>query len=179
MAMAGTASRRSQRPEKSERLVSEVVLDDLVKAYPDLPVAVGLIAGDVDLGVAGKPKSARVAREYFRLPQVEVASHSYTHPYDWGAFASPERTLEAAQTASTNPLREYAQRDFDLNREVGGALDFSAALAPADKRPALYLWSGNTRPFAAAIRATRDLWRPQSQWRRFALRHACIPRMST
>lgn len=159
-----------QQPGKSERLVSEVVLDDLVKAYPDLPVAVGLIAGDVDLGVAGKPKSARVAREYFRLPQVEVASHSYTHPYNWGAFASPERVLETAQTASANPteravettgnvsanpLRAYAQRDFDLNREVGGALDVSAGLAPAAKRPALYLWSGNTRPFAEAIRATR------------------------
>jgi polysaccharide biosynthesis protein PelA len=144
-----------QRPDKSDRLVSEVVLDDLIKAYPDLPVSVGLIAGDVDLSVAGKPKSARVAREYFRLPQVEVASHSYTHPYNWGAFASPEASAQAAQNASSNPLLAYGQRDFDLNREVGGALDYSAALAPAAKRPGLYLWSGNTSPFAGAIRATR------------------------
>ncbi len=144
-----------RRSESLPSLVSEVVLDDLVKAYPDLPVSVGVIAGDVDLGVAGKPQSARIAREYFRQPQVEVASHSYTHPYNWGALVSPERMLEAEQAASTSPLRAYAQRAFDLNREVGGALDFSAALSPADKRPALYLWSGNTSPFGVAIRATR------------------------
>jgi polysaccharide biosynthesis protein PelA len=155
------------RPGRADNLVSEVVLDDLIKAYPDLPVSVGVIGGDVDENIAGKPRAARIAREYFRQPQVEVASHSYTHPYDWGAFKTPEQErereleLEKAKLANptlvvaTDPLRAYAKRPFDLTQEVKGALDVAAALAPAGKRPTLYLWSGNTRPFAQAIAATR------------------------
>jgi polysaccharide biosynthesis protein PelA len=150
------------RDGRPDQLVSEVVLDDLIKAYPDLPVSVGVIGGDVDASIAGKPRAARIAREYYRQPHVEVASHSYTHPYDWGSFAKPEWEREQVLLKEAellpikgDPLRAYAKRPFDLTQEVDGALDVTAALAPAGKRPALYLWSGNTRPFAQAIRATR------------------------
>ena len=42
-----------------------------------------------------------------------------------------------------------------LRIEVLGALKFSEQFAPAGKRAKLYLWSGDTTPFAAALAATR------------------------
>ena len=70
-----------------------VVLRDLIVPYPDLPVAVGVIGADVD--EYGTPEAARqAARELYALPQVEIASHTYTHPYQWSFFENYDRRLE-------------------------------------------------------------------------------------
>src|SRR5262249_4626749 len=67
---------------------------ELIAPYPDLPVAVGVIGADVDERY-GTPEAGRVAaRELFALPQVEVATHSYTHPYQWSFFENYDRQLE-------------------------------------------------------------------------------------
>jgi hypothetical protein len=71
-----------------------VVLLDLIAPYPDLPVAVGVIGADVDERY-GTPEAGRqAARELFALPQVEIASHTYSHPYQWSFFESYDRKLE-------------------------------------------------------------------------------------
>jgi hypothetical protein len=57
-----------------------VVLRELIAPYPDLPVAVGVIGADIDERY-GTPEAGRqAARELFALPQVEIASHTYSHP---------------------------------------------------------------------------------------------------
>jgi hypothetical protein len=71
-----------------------VVLRELIAPYPDLPVAVGVIGADIDERY-GTPEAARqAARELFALPQVEVATHSYSHPYQWSFFENYDRDLE-------------------------------------------------------------------------------------
>jgi hypothetical protein len=71
-----------------------VVLRELIAPYPDLPVTIGVIGADVD-DRYGVPEAARAtARELFALPQVEVATHSYTHPYQWSFFENYDRKLE-------------------------------------------------------------------------------------
>jgi len=75
-------------------IAASVVLRELIAPYPDLPVAVGVIGADVDERY-GTPEAARVAaRELFALPQVEVATHTYTHPYQWSFFENYDRALE-------------------------------------------------------------------------------------
>ena len=62
-------------------IASIVILRELIAPYPDLPVAIGVIGADVDERY-GTPEAARqAARELYALRQVEVATHSYTHPY--------------------------------------------------------------------------------------------------
>jgi hypothetical protein len=75
-------------------IAAGVVLRELIAPYPDLPVAVGVIGADIDERY-GTPEAARqAARELFALPQVEVATHSYTHPYQWSFFENYDRQLE-------------------------------------------------------------------------------------
>ncbi len=75
-------------------IASLVILRELIAPYPDLPVAVGVIGADVDERY-GTPEAARqAARELYALPQVEVATHSYTHPYQWSFFENYDRRLE-------------------------------------------------------------------------------------
>ena len=75
-------------------IAAAVVLRELIAPYPDLPVAVGVIGADIDERY-GTPEAARTtARELYALPQVEVATHSYTHPYQWSFFENYDRAQE-------------------------------------------------------------------------------------
>jgi polysaccharide biosynthesis protein PelA len=174
-----------------QTLSSEVVAKELIEPFPDLPVSIGLIAGDVQPLLGGNPAGAAVARRLYALPQVEVASHTHTHPYNWNFFETYNRAEEEKKVKSyrspTQPLRErltaalaraagrtvtdqrydpyvagsddlprtYLKTPFSLEIEVAGALKISENFAPKGKRAKLYLWSGDTTPFEAAIAATR------------------------
>jgi hypothetical protein len=71
-----------------------VVLRELIAPYPDLPVAVGVIGADVDERYDTPEAGRQAARELYALPQVEVASHTYSHPYQWSFFENYDRKLE-------------------------------------------------------------------------------------
>lgn len=181
-------------------IAAETVHADLILPFPDLPVTIGLISCDVEPGLGSIARSAEIARKLYALPQVEVASHTHTHPFDWmfyekysrsrelerihppaprparvaqadkgygGLFdifgaapTPPTRALTPPATATPGPApalpRYKYDKPFDLASEVSGSLRTAAALAPEGKRAKLYLWSGDTRPFEAAVRATRQ-----------------------
>lgn len=78
------------------QMAGQAMADRLIAAYPDLPVSVGLIAGDADLETGGEAKAIDIAKSLFKLPQVEVASHTYTHPYFWEFFENYDRKREVS-----------------------------------------------------------------------------------
>jgi hypothetical protein len=173
-------------------LSAEVIAAEAIERYPDLPVTVGLIGCDVLPGFGANPAGQRTARRLFALPQVEVASHTHTHPYDWSFFERYDRQgeLDAVERANrpARPWRErlkvslaalagrpapadgfdkyvagsddlprtYLRQPFVLAEEVAGALALAESYAPAGKKAKLYQWSGDTTPFEAAVRATRE-----------------------
>jgi hypothetical protein len=77
------------------QISAQVVLDKLIAPFPDLPVSVGVIGANVDEQYGYATESRRVAAELFALPRVEVATHTYTHPYQWPFFENYDRELEA------------------------------------------------------------------------------------
>ena len=170
---------------------ADVIRQQAIEAFPDLPVSVGLIAGDALPALGGSEAARQSAKKIYALPQVEVASHTYTHPFAWSFFESYDRTAElllidkAAHPArslmdrvrsilyfaagkpeitaaheryvagSADLPRSYLKEPFDLEKEVKRALEVSSELAPPGKKAAIYLWSGDTEAFEAAIRETR------------------------
>ena len=81
----------------------QVVLKELVEPFPDMPVTVGLIAGDVDPELGGDPNGRAIVRRFYALPQVEVGSHTHSHPFTWDFFDHYSRDEE-------NKLIEGQQR---------------------------------------------------------------------
>ncbi len=73
---------------------AEVIRREVIVPYPDLSVSVGVIAGDVIPELGGTLIGREIARKIYALPQVEVASHTYTHPFNWSYFASYNRAAE-------------------------------------------------------------------------------------
>lgn len=163
---------------------AEVVLRRVVAANPDLPVTIAPIGAELDPARQGDARAIETARALFRLPQVEAATHTDTHPFDWSFFAdwSPERerpfldayrrlaqgkeswgTLSvlpelrrAAGVSSAYALpRAYGGRGFDLREEVEGSCARVASLLPPGKTVGLLQWSGSCAPFPAAVRHVR------------------------
>ncbi len=75
---------------------SDVILREVIEPYPDLPISVGLIAGDAVSEIGGTEAARQSAKKLFALPQVEVASHTYSHPFAWGFFETYNRQAELA-----------------------------------------------------------------------------------
>lgn len=66
-----------------------------------------------------------------------------------------ERNRALYLSGSRGLPRAYLRDPFSLDSEVNGAAEAMRRLAPEGKPVALYSWSGDARPFAAAVRASR------------------------
>jgi hypothetical protein len=145
---------------KDGKLSSEVVWRELIHPYPDLPVTVAPIAGDLDPKWRGSGEMLDLARRILAEPQVEAGTHTYTHPLKWEFYSKYDRSQEplAPLTAAgeiINGPRAYADRPFDVNHEIGGSSEFINRLLPKGKKVQVVQWSGNTQAFEEVIAASR------------------------
>ncbi len=168
---------------QSRMLVAQRFLSDIVEAYPDLPLTFGLTPGDLDPRLGGNETPRALVAQIWGAAQVEPAVASYTRPFDWPFFARYSREREIARAAAArhdlpagilrtedpDPAvqarwsvsrgrefpRQYLARPFDLGTEIDTAADTARALLPVGKTLRLYLWTGNAKPFEAAVAATR------------------------
>lgn len=81
---------------RARKLSAEVVLEDVLKRYPELPATVAPIAGDLHPDWCGTEEGRELARRMFALPHVEPASHTWSHPLDWSFFARPDAAAREA-----------------------------------------------------------------------------------
>jgi len=87
---------------------AEVILKEIVERFPDLPVTVGPIAGDLDPAWFGTRESLDVARRILSTPWVEAGSHTYSHPLDWESLRQA-----LAGTGATHASRKWTDGVFD------------------------------------------------------------------
>lgn len=125
---------------------SEVVLAQILKKYP-LPATISVIQGEIAANGMYPAKSAaleKIARDIYALPQVEIASHSLSHPFVWSkAAGNPD-----AQGYHLN-LPDYT---FDLRKEITGSIAYiESRLAPPGKKVKTFLWTGDCNVGADAL----------------------------
>ncbi|NKF20913.1 bifunctional glycoside hydrolase 114/ polysaccharide deacetylase family protein [Solimonas marina] len=126
--------------------VSDVIMRHELQRRP-LPTTVSVIEGEV--GPSGlypdqSPALEKIARQIFRLPNVEIATHTFSHPFDW-------QLLHDGQSPGDNmmPIPGY---HFSMQREIAGSADYIAdRLAPPGKPVKMVLWSGNALPKQNAL----------------------------
>ncbi|MFM9938553.1 MAG: polysaccharide deacetylase family protein [Hyphomicrobiaceae bacterium] len=111
-----------------QRTAAEVIAREAIIPYPDLPVTVGIIAGDVDRELGGNPAGRLIARQLFALPQVEVGSHTYTHPYAWQFFEAYDRDEELRK------VEQYTPPDLTMRERFSrGVVKLAKKELPADR----------------------------------------------
>lgn len=140
---------RSELP--GNPFAGEVIRDRIVKKYP-VPMAISVIEAELSpqgLYPQFSQQLETVARDIFRAPHVELASHSYTHPFNW------EKAQAAGNAAQGYHLNIPGYR-FNLQREIEGSIRYiETRLAPAGKKVVLFLWTGNTVVGRDAIALTK------------------------
>ena len=126
---------------------SEVMEKQFIERYR-LPSTVSVIEGEVSAAGLYPQASAAleaIARRIYAKPQVEAASHSFSHPFNW-----------AAALKDTGPANRMKVPGYTLNlaREVQGSMAYVNRLLPAGKTASVFLWTGDCVPPAVAIAET-------------------------
>lgn len=150
----GFVSRAEQAPAK---IAGQVILEEILHNYP-IPHTVSVIEAEVSAeGIF--PEQSQVAldtaRKIFQAPNIEVASHSFSHPYFWpviegGPAPPPEDTLYGYSL----PVAGY---EINLQREIPDSVEFVNTLTPANRPTRVFLWSGDARPGPQALALVRRL----------------------
>ncbi len=123
------------------QLGAEVIYDDILTHY-DAPHTVSIVEAEMTEFPAYDDRRDRmfdIMRKTFRLDNVEIASHTYSHPFKWaklGEYRFPGKYNLDIDGYIYNPERDLAGSIDFINRE----------LAPDDKRLKVMLWSGDALP---------------------------------
>jgi hypothetical protein len=109
-----------------------------------VPVTLGVIEAEAsDDDRRGK------LRQIAAMPQVRLASHTYSHPFYWGVF-------EGKKDADQQPYRYSVFMDgyaADITRETAGTVPFLQSVTP--RLSPLLIWSGDGKPGPAVLAATQ------------------------
>src|SRR5687768_2458772 len=106
------------------------------------PVTLGVIEAEAN----SEERRAKV-RQLAAMPQVRLASHTYSHPFYWGVF-------EGKTDADQQPYRYSVFMEgyaAEMTRETAGTIPFLQSMAP--RSPLLLIWSGDGKPVPAALAA--------------------------
>ena len=134
----GTLSRYERR-----RMSSEVLYQNVFQKIA-LPFSVSVITSQIDPHYQGSKNRIFWARKIFFLPNVEAASHTFSHPFYW---------IPTEKQKDEGPVHiEIPHYKFDLRTEINGSIDWiNQNLLPPGKKVMLLQWSGDTRPGRAAM----------------------------
>ncbi len=142
-------------PSKAEfagsPFAAEVLLKEVLEKYR-IPQTVAMIEGETaphGLYPALSPQLEDIARRMYRLPHVEIASHSYSHPFLWDTSVKHGLFAENNEAAFNMAIPNYA---MDLKREIAGSVDYiRKRLAPSGKPVKVFQWTGDTAPNGRAL----------------------------
>lgn len=153
----------------------EVMLNEVLKRY-QIPTTLSAIEGEISPDGLYPDKSAALEKLYqqsFALPWVEIASHSYSHPFSWAKAENADNS-----EGYHLPLKGY---QYSAEREIQGSIDYiNNRLAPKDKKVKTLLWTGNCvatpNALAETVKANvlnmnggdTTITRSQNSWTRIA-----------
>lgn len=134
----------------------EVLFREIFDRYR-LPMTMSVIEGEV--GKSGMypkltPELEPIARKIFAQPYVEVASHTYSHPFEW-ARTVPGQQSEAKITEGDEDFHlAIPGYRMDLNREIGGSIDYINRVLSPNKPVKMLLWPGDCQAPPEALKLT-------------------------
>jgi hypothetical protein len=156
------------RATKGERYYgADVMLTDFLMRYK-LPTTMSIIESETSPSGSFPDRSRRleeIARDIMKLPYIEGATHTFTHPLKWGAEVNkeierkhlrrPKKKDKGEGNSHSLTIKGY---DFDLLRETRGSIDYiNKRLMPPGKLVKVLLWSGDCMPpFEATEETTKN-----------------------
>lgn len=138
----------------------ELMLSDILMRY-QVPTTVSIIEGEIGPdGLYPQYRSVLepLARRIFALPWVEVATHTFSHPFEWESLNENDLAGQGKTTAGFNYNMPIPNYRFSLRREIEGSANYiNRTLAPAGKPVSVVLWTGNALPPEEALAIADEL----------------------
>ncbi|NPA28617.1 MAG: hypothetical protein GXO33_00320 [Epsilonproteobacteria bacterium] len=137
------------RSEYNRAYSGEIIYEKVLKHYK-IPHSVSVIGAEImpnGLYPEESPKLIALAKKIFALPNVEPATHMFSHPFVWNKI-KPDGSLDPQYRLDVPGYR------FSLDNDIKGSLDFiTRHLLPKGKAPArLIFWSGDCMPTERVLR---------------------------
>lgn len=129
----------SRVPWKGDKYAGEVILEDILEQYK-IPTTVSIVQKEFDILKTNpnlQQRLIKVAKQTFALPWIELATHTYSHPLQWGKLIEGE---------TNTPYLSYPDKSYllDYHKEIVGSADYiNRYLAPEGKKVKAILWSGD------------------------------------
>lgn len=146
----GFVSRAEHKPEWQ---AGQVMRKEIFERFK-IPTTVSVIQGEIDPeGVYPKESRAGLenARNIFALPWVEIASHTYSHPFSWYDLDRKQKEGRGSEGLYGLYLN-IPNYKFNLDAEIIGSANFiNQQLAPKNKATKIIAWSGDCNPSSAAM----------------------------
>jgi len=135
------------RMEK-ELLSTEYLIKHIYSKYK-FPQTVSLIQGEMQyLFPELTKRMEKIARELYKIPWIQPASHTLSHPFFWAKAVLPKNASPKVGKHFHLPLKGYR---FSLEKETIGSVTYALSFAPKYKqKEKLLFWSGDCQP-------TRDI----------------------
>lgn len=127
-----------------EKNCGELTYEKILTQYP-LPISTSIIVGSI-LRAEGEERENLIAlgRKMFALPNVEAASHGWSHPLVWAANG---RKLAIK-------LKGFV---YSPESEIGNSIRYiNDHLMPEGKQTNLFFWTGDCLPDAEALEYVRN-----------------------
>lgn len=134
-----------------------LVLSEFIRPHPFL-TSVSVIEGEV--GPKGMypylaPELEPIARKIFADPKVEVATHTFSHPFFLQPELASKRENFEAQYGYKMAIPGYDTIDF--TREIVGSRDYiNSRLTTPDKPVKMVFWPGDALPSGATVKLAYD-----------------------
>lgn len=143
-----------------EQYSGEILYKQIFTKYP-IPMSISIIEGEI--GAHGMyPKLSAtlepIARKIFALPNVEIASHTFSHPFFLTEIDDATGRRVRRDNSMVKGVDEVFSMDipnyeFDLDREISGSIDYiNQNLAPPGKSVVALFWPGDAAAPAIALR---------------------------
>jgi len=118
----------------------EMILNEILKRY-EIPHSVSIIGADiVEDGLYPKlsPKLVALAKKIYALPNVEPATHTFTHPFIWGKIY--EGNLDEKYRLKPKGYK------FSFYDELDGSLEYINKNLSPKREASTIFWSGDCSP---------------------------------
>ncbi len=138
-----------------KRLGAEVLHDVIIGPY-EFPQSISIVEGEM-VGLEAfadrRERMFSAMRSIFEEPHVELATHTYSHPFKW-------QLIKPNQLSGKYNLN-VPDYPFSYEREIDGSIDFiNENLAPSNKEVAVVFWSGDAIPGPEALARVEALGLP-------------------
>lgn len=138
---------------KADEYAVETLYNEVLTHYK-VPQSISVIVGEVSADGVVPQLSDRMikgVKEIFKLPYVEPASHSFSHPFQWKKVVANK---DESQEGRGLPIKGYV---FSLERELQGSIDYiNTNLTSPSKKASMLFWTGDCNPPEEVLREAQE-----------------------